>query len=198
MLAISEEMIMLKSVLLNWVLPMALVTTIAVIVFCVTRLVQVLKVLVQVWKAKIFKKSPEAEKSTEVEKSAEVDVNKDFDKGLHQAQLQEALTTIRERQGAVSNFSNAYVQETITRTIQTLSSEPTHVDVLFQAKKDAVVSVLNVMFLTSASSNEFPGQRGLGLEQVMKFCEQYLAAGALDNRELNFTQIFRSFSSFNS
>lgn len=116
----------------------------------------------------------------------------------HQELLDAALTTIRERQSVVRDRSNSYVQNLLTTTIQALSSEAPHSDIFFQTKKEAIVSILKVMVLASASSNEFPGYRGLGLEHIVKLCENYMESGVLDSRDLNFTQIFRGFSLFNS
>lgn len=117
---------------------------------------------------------------------------------LHQDTLNEALTVIRQRQSAVSDFSNAYVQKLLSETVDALSSEAPHADIFFQTKKEAIVSILKVMILASASSNEFPAYRGLGLEQIVKFCENYMESGVLDSRDLSFTQVFRGFSLFNS
>lgn len=175
---------MLENILQAWVAPISLIVAVALAYVFASR-------VERAWD----KESQGIEKPAE---SSPADENTDFDKGLHQTHLQNALTTIRQRQAKVSNLSNAYIQKVLSDTVNTLSQEKVHTDALFEAKKTAVISVVNVMLLASASSNEFAGQRGLGLEQVVKFCETYLKTGVLDNRELNLIPVFRSFSSANS
>jgi hypothetical protein len=91
-------------------------------------------------------------------------------------------------------LTNADVQSQLNTAINQIHVDLlNNADALFAHKLTVAVNLLELMKAYSASSNDIPGLRGMGLEQALNFANQYVSCRK-DSRMFDFTSLYKALS----
>ena len=90
------------------------------------------------------------------------------------------------------SLTNEYAQKILIEAELKLQKHYLKLNGIDALRCEIVLKNVTLIRTLSASSNEIPGLRGLGLEQAISFCETYIKSEKPDIRSFNLSTTFKS------